>query len=126
MIPYLSAVFLAAGFIGVARVLRLVPRAHVAISTAKGALEVVRSPDLDDDAKEAALQKHAKELFGSFFVLTLGGAAAVGLPTAVVWGLEKINVGSVSAAIAAALSPAFLVPSSLIIFVALLWSRGKQ
>jgi hypothetical protein len=126
MIPYLSAVFLAAGFIGVAKVLQLVPRADAAISTAKTALGVVQSPDLDDDAKEAALQKHAKELFASFFVLTLGAAAAVGLPTAVIWGLERMNVGSVSAAITAALSPTFVVPSSIIIVLALLWTRRKQ
>jgi hypothetical protein len=93
---------------------------------AKLALEVVRSPDLDDDAKETALQKHAKQLFASFFVLTLGGAAAAGLPIAVLWGLEKMNVGTVSAAVAAAVSPAFLVPSSLIIVVALFWSRRKK
>lgn len=126
MIPYLSAVFLAVGFIGVAKVCGLVPRARAAITTSKRTLEVVKSPNLDDEAKEAALQQHARELFAAFLFLTFGGAAAVGLPAAILWGLEQIHIGSVSAAIDVALSPAFLVPSSVLVLFALFWNRRES
>ena len=106
--------------------LRLVPRAEAAISTAKAALQVVRDPDLSDDAKEAALQKQAKELFASSLVWTIGAAAALGLPAAVVWGLEQMNVGSLSVAVAVALSPELWVPTTIIVIAVLLWNRRKR
>ena len=126
MIPYLSAIFLTAGFLGVARVCRLVPQAESAVETAKSAVSVVRSPVLDDEAKEVALQRHAKELFVSFLGLTIGGAAAVGLPIGLLWLLERAKVGTVSSAVSTAISPLFLIATSLVVLIAFVWSRRRS
>jgi hypothetical protein len=88
----LGAVAVVAGFVFLLRALRLVPMALEVTSVSRAALAVVRDPSLDDDAKGERMQGHAKRLFGLFFLLTLGAAAALALPIGLIWLLDRAGV----------------------------------
>lgn len=104
-----GATTLAAGFLLLVRLFRVVERSGEAIATAKLALSDFRHPELDDHAKEAALQQHARRLFALFAAITLGGAAAVGLPAILVWLFERAGLVSFEAVMSAALSWPFIL-----------------
>lgn len=57
-------------------------------------LEVLRDPSLADEAKEAALRRHAVRLFGLLGILVGGSALALGLPLAGVWLLDRAALAS--------------------------------
>lgn len=46
---------------------------------------IITNPDLDDLARERAIQAESIKLFRYFFILLIGGAAAFLLPTAALW-----------------------------------------
>ena len=55
----------------------VVPAAARIVASARGAFAAIRSPDLSDDAKEAAAQRASLALLGGLVSLLLRGAAAV-------------------------------------------------
>jgi len=104
-----GATVLAAGFLLLVRLFRVVERSGEAVATARLALSDFRHPGLDDDAKEVALQRHARRLFALFAAITLGGAAAIGLPAVLVWLLGQSGLVSFDAVLATALSWPFIL-----------------
>ena len=91
------AIFVVVGFAGVLEYLDLPERARGVGEQSKDALAVLRNDALDDREKEEALQGHARRLFALLGILAGGSALALGGPLAVVWGLERIGVGSFAA-----------------------------
>lgn len=112
---------LVAGFVVLIKIFGLVEKSGEVFKISKLALADLQNPDLDDEAKEVALQLYAKRLFSLFILLTIGGAAALVLPAGLLLLLEKMDFLSFSNVLAVTLSwEFFLVISVLIIAVILL------
>lgn len=103
-----------AGFLVIAvgiliRVFRLFERTKEALSIAGNSLDVVRSPDLTDDDKAIALQKHAIQLFRLFLILAVYGSGALLLPLGILWFCSLLMPLSLNAVLAVAVSPRFII-----------------
>jgi hypothetical protein len=125
VIEYFAATLLAAGFVVVLKACRVVENSVRAVSITNSAVEDIRSPTLDDDAKEARLQRHAKQLFGLFFLITAGGAAAVFLPVAAIWILDRLQVLSFDGVLRATVSWQFLAATTLLVVLIILAKRFR-
>lgn len=125
MIEYAGAIFLVIGFIFILKIAKLVEKSSRVIEISKRAVAELRSTEMSDDAKESAMQSHAKQLLGLFFLITIGGVAAVFLPFAVILGLNSLDLISVDAVLEVALSWPFLVATTAIIVIALMVQRKK-
>ena len=66
-VNWIAAVFLVIGFAVLVRVFGLVQKTRDVVQVSQQSLKVIRSRDLDDSAKEAALQRDARKLFRLFF-----------------------------------------------------------
>ena len=117
MIAFTGAAFLVVGFIALIKIFGLVEKSTDVINIAKLAYADFQNQSLNDDAKEAALQRYAKRLFALFFLITLGGAAALALPMGLIWLLEQMDVLSLNAVIITALSWEFLLASTALAIV---------
>ena len=122
---YAAAILLVLGFIAVLKVLKVVENSARVISITNRAVADFRSNELDDDAKETAMQTHAKHLFVLFFLITLGGFAAVFIPLAVVWGLDRLQLLSLDGVLQAALSWHFIAASTVAIGLILFAKRSR-
>jgi len=91
------AIFVVVGFAGVLEYLDLPERARGVGERSRDALAVFRNDSLSDREKEEALQGHAGRLFALLGILAGGSVLALGGPLAVVWGLERVGVGSFAA-----------------------------
>ncbi len=125
MIPWIGAVFLVVGFVIVIWLLGLVERSRQVMATARRSLGVIRDSSLSDDAKEVALRKDAIQLFGLFFILATGGAAAVFLPMGLVWLGDLVGWISLDSVFQVALSPVFLIVSGIFAVAALFWGSRR-
>jgi hypothetical protein len=125
VIEYAGAIFLVIGFVFILKIAGLVEKSTRVIDISRQAMAVLRSAELDDDAKESAMQSHAKQLVGLFFLITIGGVAAVFLPVAMIWGLDKLGLVSVDAVLDVALSWPFITASSVLIVLALVIKRKR-
>ena len=125
MIEYAGAIFLVIGFIFILKISRLVEKSTRVIEISKQAMLELRNPELSDDDKEIAMQAHSKQLVGLFFLITIGGIAAVFLPLAVIWGLDWLKLISVDAVLGVALSWPFIIVTSVVIIVVLVFKRKR-
>jgi hypothetical protein len=122
---FAGAILLVAGFITLIKIFGLFKKSTDAITVAKLAYADFQNPRLSDDAKEVALQRHAKKLFSLFFLITFGSAAALALPVGFIWLLEQINMLSLNAVIATTLSWEFLLVSTILTAV-VFWIVRKR
>ena len=125
MIEYAGAIFLVIGFIFILKISRLVDKSTRVIDISKRAIAELRNTELSDDAKESAMQSHAKQLVGLFFLITIGGIAAVCFPIAVIWGLDRLKLVSIDAVLDVALSWPFVVATTGLIVLALVIKRAR-
>ena len=125
MIPFLGAIFLVIGFVVLMKVFAIIEKSSAVVTVARLAFSDIRNPNLNDDAKEVALQGHAKQLFVLFLLLTLGGTAALILPAAGLWVFELMGVLTLDAAMATALSWEFLSASTVCVLL-VLWVNRKR
>jgi hypothetical protein len=88
------AIFVVVGFAAVLEYLDLPERARGVGERSQDALAVLQDDALDDREKEDALQTHARRLFALLGILGGGSVLALGGPLAIVWGLERLGVGS--------------------------------
>lgn len=88
------AIFVVVGFAGTLEYLDLPDRARAVGQQSTEALAILRDDALTDREKEEALQTHARTLFGLLGVLAGGSLLALGGPLGVVWGLERVGLGS--------------------------------
>lgn len=125
MIEYAGALFLVIGFVFILKIAGLVEKATRVISISKQAFAVLRDAGMSDDEKEILMQDHAKQLALLFFLLTVGGIAAVFLPFAVIWAFDLAGWISVDAVLAVALSWPFITATSIVIIVAFVVNRKR-
>ena len=123
---YLGVAILVVGFVVLLKALGLVDKADKVMSKSKESVAVIRNTEMGDDDKEQALQANSKQLFILFFQLTLGCLAALLLPTAVVWGLDKAGVMSFDEVIAFTLSWQFLLGTTLLLVVLFYVMRKRR
>jgi len=64
---------------------RLVRVSGGAIATARGALEAMRDPALDDAAREKAVQRASLRLMGAFALIVAGGAGSLAVSLLPIW-----------------------------------------
>lgn len=122
---FAGVAILVAGFVVLVKIFGLVEKSTEVFSVSRLALSDMQNPDLDDEAKEAAIQQHAKRLFGLFFLLAIGGAAALALPAGLLFLLEGMGLLSLSAVITVTLSWEFLLASSVLIIAIILLAKKR-
>ncbi len=88
------ALIVVVGFAATLESLNLPTHAREVGERGKAALEVLRDDERSDREKEEALQRAAGRLFWLLGTLVGGSALALGGPLSVVWGLERMGVGS--------------------------------
>lgn len=125
MIHWIAAAFLVFCFVVLVRIFGLVEKSKQVVSIAHRSLGVIRSTSLDDNVKEVALQRNAKQLFGMFFILSFGGAAAVLLPIGLVWLGGLLGFISLESVLDVALCPAFLIISGVFAIFVLCLSQKR-
>jgi hypothetical protein len=125
MMTFAGVAILVAGFVVLVKIFGLVEKSTEVFSVSRLALSDMQNPDLDDEAKEAAIQQHAKRLFGLFFLLAIGGAAALALPAGLLFLLEGMGLLSLSAVITVTLSWEFLLASSVLIIAIILLAKKR-
>lgn len=125
MIVFTGAALLVIGFIALIKIFGLVEKSIDVINLARLAYADLHNPALNDDAKEVALQSHAKRLFVLFLLITLGGAAALALPMGLIWLLEQMDVLSLNAVISAALSWKFLLAGTVLAIIVFRITRER-
>lgn len=126
MSPWLGAAILVAGFVSFIQLLGLVKKSNEVILLARRSLEIIRSSMQSNDEKEKALQRNSLKLFGLFLFIALGGAVAVLLPIGLLWLCDYIGWLSLSAVLDTALSPAFIIMSSLLMVFAFIRNHHKS
>lgn len=63
-------------------------------AVARGALAALRDPGLDDDAREAAVQRASLRLFGAFFSILARSALALLLSFAPIWLADAASLAA--------------------------------
>jgi len=111
-------------FVVLLRVLGVAERSRRVLAISRRAFEDFRSSELDDDAKEEAMQAHAKVLGALFVVLTLSVAVCVTAPLAVIWLLDLATVLSFDEVLTAALTWQ-LIAGGTLLAVALAWLDNR-
>jgi hypothetical protein len=125
VIEYAGAIFLVVGFIVILKVSRLVEKSTQVIDISRQAIAILRDAERSDDDKEVAMQSHAKHLAGLFFLITLGGIAAVFAPVTVIWGLDRLGLVSLDGVLSVALSWPFLIATTVLIVIVLFVKRAR-
>ena len=124
---FLGACILIVGFVLLFVRFRILEMSKESIQMSLVALSELRSFELDDDAKEATLRKHAKYLFVRFLVILTGALGAVVIPFSLVWLLARFSLFTVEAVLEVTFSWPFLLASSIaVIFACWLAYRKKQ
>ena len=101
----------------------LAERSHEVVARARGCLEILRDPSLDDDAKAAGLQRHALRLFRIFGIFLAAGLLAGLLPLAGVWAMDRAGLASLSGVLAILERPDFLAGAVVVGTLIFLLSR---
>ncbi len=122
---YLGALLIVVGFAVILHALALVPKATEAVTLARRSMADLRNPELDDDAKQAAMQRHAKRLFGLFFVITLGSAVAVLIPIGIVYLLDVVHLVSLTDALETTITWQFIV-ATVVLYLVGWWVLRKR
>jgi len=118
-VNWVGALLLVAGFVGLIPVFKLDAVGAKVISLSRRTVADLLSSQLSDDEKEAAMRQHSKALFLCFWWLLVGGALAVALPAAGVFGLELLGVASLRGAVATTLRWEFIASATAV--GAVLW-----
>ena len=114
------------GFVAIIYALKLIPRGIEVVTVSNRALADLRNRELDDYAKEVAMQSHAKRLFALFLLLLFGGALALILPLGIIYLLEVGGILSFQAVIDTTISWEFLVPTTVVSLIVLWWLISRN
>jgi hypothetical protein len=125
VIDYAGALFLVIGFIAILKIAGLVEKSTRVIAISKQAVAVLRDEGMSDDEKENLMQGHAKQLAGLFFLLTIGGLAAVFLPFALIWAFDQAGWISADSVLNVALSWPFITATTIAIVIAVVVGRKR-
>jgi hypothetical protein len=119
---WLAASASVAGFVWLFWVMRLSDRGREAMTTVRSSMQTMRDADLEDIAKEKAIQAYAKRLMKLFLWLLAGGLFCVTCPLIFVLMLDVIGWVVFDDVLARLVSLPFLVvagAASVVLFVAL-------
>jgi hypothetical protein len=120
-----GAALLVVGFLLLFKLFGLLEKARQALALSRLAYADLSNSALDDLAKEQALQAHAIGLSKAFVILTAGGAACLLLPYLLLVALDRLNIVSLDAAMAMALSWEFILGAAFAT-VAVLWLLARN
>ena len=109
-----GAMVILIGFIAFMQFFGLVEKSIKVVNIAKLSIAIVQDQSLDDNQKESMMQKHAKELFSLFFLITTGSIAALAIPFTFVWLMELADLLTVNEVIETTLSWEFIVITIMI------------
>ena len=110
-----SALFLSLTFAVLARRFGVFTRPLEVVATSREAYRALTDATLDDDAKEAIMQRSAKIFARHFVFILAASAAAVATPVGAIWVLAAVGLVSMKAVVAALVSWRGLVMSTLLI-----------
>ena len=120
-----GAMVLLVGFVAFMKLFGLVEKSIKVVNIAKLSITIVQDASLDDNQKESMMQKHAKELFSLFFLITIGSIAALAIPFTLVWLMELANLLTVNDVIETTLSLKFIV-IAILISIGWYWLMKKK
>lgn len=127
MSEWIGAALLVVGVLVLCRVLGIVARSRAALAVVQDSLMIIGDRALDDQDKGRALQRNALRLFGWFLVLLVIGAAAFGVPLALVWVASQAGLLSWEGVLAVTLSAPFLIGTLVltIVLIVIVSRRGR-
>lgn len=102
------------GFIILMKLFGLVEKSIKVVDIAKLSITIVQNKNLNDYQKESMMKKNAKELFSLFFLITIGGIAALAIPFSLIWLMELTKLLTVSEVIETTLSVEFIIITIII------------
>ena len=124
MIAVLSAVFVVCAAVWLVFVFRAPAHLKNALAVAKAAAAALRDPAATDDDKEKAAQRCSTQLFGLFLLILFSFVGALLAPVGVLWGLDRLGLISLHAALGMLMSVRFLIVTTVIgTAVGALWPR---
>ena len=126
MSAYVGAIIACAVFLLVVRAVGLFRKPAAVYGISRQAMQDLRHPELDDDAKERLMRRHALALGWLFLQLTAGGAVALASPLAVLWGLDRIGLLSLDATMTALVSWEFLIGVTAVFGGKVLYDRARR
>ena len=126
MSQWFGAIILVVGFVILIQLLGLTAKSRDVVRIARHSMKIISSSRLNDEQKESKLQKNSQKLFGLFFLLAFYGAIAILIPLAVLWLCDRLGWLSLSAALDTAISPMFLIVSSIFAIAVLCLKPNKK
>jgi len=126
MSSWAAAGFLVAGFALFAKLFGLVGNSQKVIAVSRRSLKIVRTVGLNDDAKEVLLQAQSLRLLRLAILIAFGSAAAVAAPLAILWICEQLGLISLESVGQVAVSPVFLISSTIAILVPLAYRLRRR
>lgn len=112
-----AALFLVAGFLAVARLLRMVPHAQEVMARSRAAARDLKDPALDELAREKAVQGHALRLAWLFVLLVATSAAALAIPVGVVYALDRVGLVQLAEVLDITMTPIFLIGVTVAVLI---------
>ena len=126
MSQWLGAIILVVGFVVLIQLLGLTKKSSDVVRIARHSMKIISSSRLSDEQKESKLQKNSQQLFGLFFILAFYGAIAILIPLAVLWLGDRLGWLSLSATLDTAISPIFLIVSSILAIAVLCFKPNNK
>jgi hypothetical protein len=100
------------------RVLGLVPRVKLVITASKQAVAVMKSPDMSEDEKEAAIQKAAVQMFVSFGSILIRTATVCLVPLAFILLFAKLGLYTTAEVYQGSTDIYFITVSTIVMILA--------
>ena len=113
----LGGIIVAGGFIVLLKLLSTINRGKKVLKISRSAVTIIRNPDLDDQKKEKAMQKHAVKLLSSFFLITITSIFALAVPLFIIWLMELANLTTINEVIKVTLSFKFIAVLVIIVII---------
>lgn len=104
----------------------VVPAAVAVVADSRSALEVLRDPSLDDEQKEAGMQKASISLFRGFFSILIRSAAALGISVIPVFAFDRLGLAGMDDTIDALASWQAIVTTTVVMTLAFVLGRRRK
>ena len=124
---WMAAIILVGGFILLLKPLRVIDTARTVMTLSRQVMAILGDKTVSDLEKEKAMQRHTLQFLRCFALITLGGAAALLLPLALVWGLDLAGLVSLDETLRITMSWPFLLGATVVgVAVLVMQSRGSS
>lgn len=125
MLEWVAAALLVGGFILLLKPFRVIDNARAVLQLSGQVAAMLRDKSLSDLDKEKAMQRHSLGFFKGFCLITLGGAAALLVPFALVWLLDLAGLVSLEEALRVTMEWPFLIGAT-VVGIAVLVLQGRS